>query len=164
MNKELELKLVEKYPVILKDYGGDMKQTCMHWGMECGDGWYDLIDELLGKLDLISKNMGVQVTAAQIKQKFGTLRFYYDTVITNDLNVDMCVEDIIRDVVSTTESRSAQICEKTGKGGTLCSRVGWLKTLCKDEADTEGFTPVNPELAKYWDETDNEQLSNKENI
>ena len=158
MTKELELKLVEKYPVILKDYGGDVMKTCMHFGMECGDGWYDLIDELLGKLDLISKNMGVQVIASQIKQKFGTLRFYYDTVIKTDLNVNNYVEDIIRDVVARTEIKSAYVCENTGKNGTLCSRMGYLKTICKEEADKEGYVPTNPNVAKSWDTMDNENI------
>ena len=44
MNKELELKLVEKYPKILKEYGGDPKQTCMAFGIETsGDGWYNFL-------------------------------------------------------------------------------------------------------------------------
>ena len=95
MNKELELKLVEKYPRILFDYGGDMQKTCMHWGMECGDGWYDLLNELLEKLDYISKHSGVQVVADQIKEKFGTLRFYYSTIIKTDFNVEPIVDKII---------------------------------------------------------------------
>jgi hypothetical protein len=158
MNKDLELKLVQKYPIILQDYGGNKRHTCMHWGMECGDGWYDLLDTLLQKLDYISNHSGVQVIANQIKEKFGTLRFYYSTVVKTDLNTDPIVEKIIEDVVSNAERRSAYICENTGKGGYLCSRGvgGWLKTLCKEEADKEQYIPTDKGVAKYWDEINNE--------
>jgi hypothetical protein len=159
MNKELELKLVEKYPNILCDYGGDMKKTCMHWGMECCDGWYDLLDELLAKLDYLSTVSGVQVVADQIKEKFGTLRFYYSTVAKTDSNLDVIVCKIIDDIVDRAEKRSSYICEKTGKTGVLCSRFGWLSTLCKKEAENEGFAPVDPQIAKYWDKLDNKSLN-----
>lgn len=161
MNKELELKLVEKYPVILKDYGGDMQKTCMHWGMECGDGWYDLLDNLLGKLDFMSKHSGIQVVADQIKEKFGELRFYYHTIVNTDLNVSDYAEKIIEDIVSRAESLSKYVCENTGKDGVLCSRTGWLKTVCKEEADKEGFVPVDPQIARYWDNLDNKSLDEK---
>jgi len=77
MKKELELKLVELHPQIFRDYGGDMTQTCMHWGLMCGDGWYFLIHNLCKKLDEISSKTGVIIIADQVKEKFGGLRFYY---------------------------------------------------------------------------------------
>lgn len=156
MNKDLELKLVEKYPKILQDYGGDMQKTCMHWGMECGDGWYDLLDELLAKLDYLSNISGVQVIADQIKEKFGTLRFYYHEVGTANSPL---IYNIISNVVSIAEKRSEYVCEKTGKSGTLCSRMGWLRTLSKDEAKKDGYAPTNPNVAKYWDELDSKSLN-----
>jgi hypothetical protein len=161
MTKELELKLVEKYPNILCEYGGDMKKTCMHFGMECGDGWYDLLDELLAKLNYISNVSGVQVVADQIKEKFGTLRFYYSTVAKNDLDLNVIVCKIIDDIVDRAEKCSGYVCEKTGKTGVLCSRGGWLKTVSKDEADKEGYVPTNPNTAKYWDDIDNKSLQNE---
>lgn len=154
MNKELELKLVEKYPNILQDYGGDKMKTCMAWGMECGDGWYDLLDDLFAKLDYIFNVSGVLVVADQIKEKFGTLRFYYHEVGSSSI-----VSKIIDDIVSRAEKRSAYICEKTGKEGALCSRVGWLKTLNKDEAKKEGYSPIDPKMASYWDSLDSKSLN-----
>lgn len=160
MNKELELKLVKKYPAILQDYGGDMMKTCMHWGMECGDGWYNLLDELLAKLDYLSNVSGVQVVADQIKEKFGTLRFYYhETNVRFPKENSLIVSDIINDVVSKAERRSSYICEKTGKDGVLCSRMGWLATLCKEEADKQGFAPTDKGTAEYWDSLDDKSLN-----
>ena len=46
MSPELENKLYEKYPKIFADRNKSMQETCMCWGLEVGDGWYDLIDVL----------------------------------------------------------------------------------------------------------------------
>lgn len=46
MKKELDEALCKKYPLIFKDRHGDMKETAMCWGFDCGDGWYGLIDHL----------------------------------------------------------------------------------------------------------------------
>lgn len=46
MREELEIKLVEKYPEIFRDYNGNIMQSAMPWGFSTGDGWYDIIDAL----------------------------------------------------------------------------------------------------------------------
>ena len=46
MNIELTEKLVSKYPSIFAQYGGDPKDTSMAYGIECGNGWFDIIDTL----------------------------------------------------------------------------------------------------------------------
>ena len=51
MKYETELELVKKYPKILRDYRGDPMQTCMAFGIETdGDGWNDLLDKCMEKL------------------------------------------------------------------------------------------------------------------
>jgi hypothetical protein len=50
MRKELDETLCAKYPQIFRDRNGDMRTTLMCWGFECGDGWYNIIDILCGKL------------------------------------------------------------------------------------------------------------------
>jgi hypothetical protein len=156
MNKELELKLVEKYPKILKEYGGDKTKTCMHWGMECGDGWYTLLDETMQKIQYICDTTHVQVVAEQVKEKFGTLRFYYRV----ETNFDI-IKNVISSVVNDAEKQSMHVCENTGKIGYKCqSPQGYLRTLSKEEADKEGYTPTNPSIAKYWDTLDEKQPQN----
>jgi hypothetical protein len=166
MNKELDLKLVERYSKILKEYGGDMKQTCMHWGLECDDGWFNFLNECLNKLqyfcDLCSKEgREVQVVANQIKEKYGTLRFYYTTYGANDTE-----SKIIDDIISETERKSGYICENTGKDGEICSRGGWYKTLCYEEARKLGYTACNKETEKWWQikdkKNENKQTNNSE--
>jgi len=104
---ELQKQLFDKYPKIFGDHTKPMTQTCMCWGIETGDGWYDIIDTLCNALTYTyststnlneedGKRLGIapynfqdektvysyevpvpQLVADQVKEKFGTLRFYY---------------------------------------------------------------------------------------
>ena len=44
MKQELQDKLYEKYPKLFGQKDLSMQQTCMCWGIECGAGWYTIID------------------------------------------------------------------------------------------------------------------------
>lgn len=59
-----------------------------------------------------------QVVAVQIKEKFGTLRFYYDGG-----------DDFCRGVVSMAEAMSAVTCEVCAAPG-KSNDGGWIRTLC----------------------------------
>jgi hypothetical protein len=160
MKEELELELVKKYPKILKDYNGDMMQTCMAWGMECGDGWYKLLDECMAKLqyfcDLCYKSGDeVQVVASQIKEKYGTLSFYTDIYCENNIQ-----RDIIDDIISEAETKSAHTCEVTGERGEVCHRGGWYRTLCYEQARKDGYVACNNETEAYWKEKDAKKQTN----
>jgi hypothetical protein len=65
-----------------------------------------------------------QVTVAQIKEKFGGLRFYYTGG-----------DEQIRGMVSMAESWAAHSCETCGSPG-KSREGGWIKTLC-DEHEAE---------------------------
>ena len=112
MHKILEKTLVKKYPDIFKDYGGDIMKTCMGWGLACGKGWFLLLDELCGKI----KDM--HVTARQVKEKFGTLRFYIEGT------------EEAHNIVSEYEDKSGTVCEDCGGPGETENKGGWLKTIC----------------------------------
>ena len=43
MKAELALQLTKSYPNLYRNYGKDAMVTCMAWGFECGDGWFELI-------------------------------------------------------------------------------------------------------------------------
>ena len=103
MNSDLEKSLINKYPELFQSYGGDPKETCMAWGCECDDGWYDLIDSLCAYIAAICnhkmmvsykdgyvkteqeeqtglKNEHIdppKVKFQQIKEKFAGLRIYF---------------------------------------------------------------------------------------
>ena len=121
MTPENDEKLCKKYPKIFRDRGGTMQETCMYWGLAVGDGWYDLIDNLCACLQNHADNEGTeeaQVVAAQVKEKFGGLRFY-----TN--NGDECT----RGMVTMAEAMSYCICEDCGNKATVRTR-GYVRSLC----------------------------------
>jgi hypothetical protein len=144
MTKELELKLVEQFPDILKDYGGDKKKTCMHWGFDHRDGWFTLVESLLVNIteycNGFHEDERPRVIAQQIKQKFGTLCFYYRT---ENATEEQKAE--IRSIVNAAEDKSANVCEMTGEPGEECQNkdTGYTRTLALDAAKQLNYEPVN---------------------
>jgi len=74
MKKELDDKLVEKYPKIFRYRHSSMLSTCMCWGFEHGDGWYWLIDNLCDSIQSYIDNNSVK---RRIKNKY--IRYIVDT-------------------------------------------------------------------------------------
>ncbi len=122
MKQELDEALCAKYPEIFANRHGDMQTTAMCWGFDCGDGWYDLIDHLCGEIQHhLKKNAKPntpQFVASQVKEKFGTLRFYGSGG-----------DDKIDAFVWFAESFSGRICETCGAPG-KSRGSGWLYTAC----------------------------------
>lgn len=120
MNEKLESKLYEKYPKIFMS-----DSDISFWGIECDDGWYDLIDELCAIIQNWNNNKSEidQITVIQIKEKFGTLRFYYDGG-----------DNFIDGSVSFAERISSKICETCGNSGKL-RHDSWMVTLCDNHYD-----------------------------
>ena len=187
MNAELEDKLITKYPKIFIDANKSPQESCMHWGLEVGDGWYDLIDVLCEALTYTystavrvdeedGKRLGVkpyidkegeasyffnvtapQVIADQVKEKFGTLRFYYHLEYSKD-NLSLVgtkkypeldainkrYADYIDGIVHFADIASGKTCEVTGAEGVLQKRGGWWKTISLDAAKTEPYNGFKP--------------------
>jgi hypothetical protein len=136
MNKELQEKLFSKYPKIFRQKDLSTKESCMANGIQCGDGWYNIIDVLCHTIKLYlerknksdkshnvirlvpSSSINIMFEAVQIKEKFGALRFYYDGG-----------DDTIAEIVSYAESLSLVTCSKCGRPAQAYSS-GWLNTLC----------------------------------
>ncbi len=120
MNKELQNKLYNKYPKIFRQKNLPMTQTCMCWGLECGDGWYDILDRLCEKIQNYVDATGCsQVEASQVKEKFGTLRFYTH-------GGDETTEKFVDEVVEETYN----ICELCGSKEDIQPTTGWIQYLC----------------------------------
>lgn len=115
MNQKNTKKLYKDFPNLYKQHKLDMTQTCLCWGFDVEDGWYDLIYELSQKLVLVSPTC----EASQVKEKFGGLRFY----------VDNCNEDGHK-LISEYETKSYHVCEECGKKGVLREDLPWIRTLC----------------------------------
>jgi hypothetical protein len=74
MKEELAQQIIAEYPKAFKDYGGDMRETCLHWGFECGPGWFKILKDLATELK--HEDVLETITVDQVKEKFGTIRFY----------------------------------------------------------------------------------------
>lgn len=177
MKKEYDEYLCKTFPRMFANRYKPMTETCMCWGFDCGDGWYDIIRTLCGSIQsrinwqrqsrarVIQYNRCLQralkgdkagliwfytysdagptehtykevekaianpnfrkvpekidqVVVDQVKEKFGTLRFYYTGG-----------DDTIDGMVQMAESMSACVCEECGNPGTQ-TRGGWIRTLC----------------------------------
>ena len=174
MKQELDKLLCERYPKMMVNRNKPMQETCMCWGFECGDGWFNILNQLMsqiqhhidwkekqragaikynemaaqakaGNFDLFEETMKAlpndeykekrlaeivagdfrpvpesipQVTLDQVKEKFGTLRFYYQGG-----------DDYISGMVSLAESMTAVTCENCGNPGS-CRGGGWIHTYC----------------------------------
>ena len=130
MKKELQQKLYDKYPKLFIEKDLPMIQTCMCWGIDTGNGWYDLLDMLCRDLQhSTDANRHPQVTVTQVKEKFGTLRFY--TKDEDDMQMGM---------IWFAETMSGRICESCGCPATTSNEGGWVNTLCaKCKTEKEEF-------------------------
>ena len=174
MKQELDKLLCERYPKMMVNRNKNMQETCMCWGFDCGDGWFNILDQLMGNIqhhidwkekqragaikynematqakagnfELFEETMKAlpndeykekrlaeivagdfrqvppefpQVTLDQVKEKFGTLRFYYSGG-----------DDVIDGMVRMAESMSGVICENCGNPGDRRGG-GWVHTYC----------------------------------
>ena len=125
MKQELDQLLCEKYPKMMVNRNKNMQETCMCWGFECGDGWYNILNQLMGNIQhhIDWKNrkeeVVAQVTLDQVKEKFGTLRFYYSGG-----------DDAIDGMVRMAESMSGVTCEECSAPAQTHG-PGWIRTICE---------------------------------
>ena len=114
MKPELEQRLFDKYPELFSRYTLPMAQTCMCWGIETGDGWYDIIDDMCEEIARTDPECKLE----QVKEKFGTLRVY---TLSYTKESDKAIRK--------AELRSAETCETCGEPGGQRGG-GWVRTLC----------------------------------
>ncbi len=110
--------LIAKYPAVFKG----KEPVC---GIECGVGWYGILDRLFAALSKDASDLVVE----QVKEKFGGLRVY----------VSGCTDEQYA-LIDAAESRSFRTCEQCGAPGVRRSG-GWIRTLCDEHAnDRPAFT------------------------
>ena len=178
MKAELEEQLYKKYPKLFGERNLPMTQTCMCWGLECSNGWFNILEQMCGLLQhyikdtrrscavilrynralkqaiggndknlrfYYSKRLGwenekvdefvkkdlekqtfreewrkppTQLVFTQIKEKYGTLRVYYNGG-----------DEYCGGIIAMAESMSAVSCEDCGVPGKMRDG-GWIRTLC----------------------------------
>jgi len=102
-----------------------LQNNLMAFGWECGKGWFPMLTELSDKLDAMFREKYPEYMenfeVLQVKEKFGTLRFYVSSA-----------PDEIYELIDEYEKKSGTICETCGKPGTLKESRGWLITICEE--------------------------------
>lgn len=168
MKRELDTQLCEKYPLIFKDRNADMRTTAMCWGLECGDGWYNIIDILCGKL--CSEWLSAKSRYDFIKDRVGEKMYGNasgDTITQGEIDlrkqimeeeaskVPVAVQvkekfgglrfyvhaatDKHYNYISFAESMSYRTCEECGAPGKTYTD-GWHRTMCDIHAAMAGRT------------------------
>lgn len=88
------------------------------YSFECGDGWAELIYRLSEDISRHAVVAGLNIIVTQVKEKYGSLRFYVDG---EDDKISALIED--------AEEESKTICEVCGSPGKLITS-GWCSTRC----------------------------------
>ena len=96
--------------------------------IDCGEGWYQLVFDCDRELAFFDPNYQVY----QVKQKFGSLRFYFASEVES-MKVQMS------DVVREYELLSLRTCELTGRPGVIMKKGMWFKTLDPELGDAAGY-------------------------
>lgn len=99
-------------------------------------GWYPIVAALDEQLAAIDPDYVVH----QVKEKFGTLRYYCEP--GGDPSTE--VREAFCDIVDEAQRLSAITCERCGEPGILQRRNDWRKTLCASCAETLHYTPTPP--------------------
>lgn len=142
VTKDLELRLVVEFPDIFRDYGGDMRTTCMHWGFSHDDGWFSLVRAYCQKLEAVRRATGIATVARQVKEKWGALVFYQDRYYPAEMpDVEKKHwEGILDDLENQLSDESHSTCEVCGERGAARQKGHWHKTVCPPDAALLGFS------------------------
>jgi hypothetical protein len=122
MRDELEERLYAAFPDLYSQHTLDTTQSRMCDGFSHGDGWFRIILELSTKLaSIIEADPKVDpktCTVSQVKEKFGTPRYYMHRSTPEMMKA-----------IGEAEAQSGITCETCGQDGRLRGE-DWLRTLC----------------------------------
>jgi len=138
MSPELQNQLFEKYPNLFANKDKTPMQSPMCFGIEVGDGWYELLASVCWRISQHEKNIEDRkrvfkdqpekiqeeleyfpVKFDQVKEKYRGLRLYFS-------GGDSYVEGVI----DMAEEYSYKICEVCGNKGEP-NKEGWISTRCE---------------------------------
>lgn len=113
MTEEHSRYLIETFPFLNNSF---FENRFAKYGMECGDGWFDLIKDLFENLLALNiPDLEIWV----VKEKCGEL----------SINVGVVNSDAIR-LIREAEKKSVTICELCGKAGMLKKNKMISQTRC----------------------------------
>lgn len=139
--------LYSRYPALFREKDLPMTQTCMCWGIEVqGDGWFQLLDTMCARLEVVRDVTGLDVAFGQVKEKMGGLRVYRGPITfppgVSETNVTAWA-GIIDAIISEAGREADNTCEETGDYGSLyVSPGGWYRTLSAAKAQELGYLSI----------------------
>lgn len=147
MDQELQNKLYEKYPQFFVNKDKTPMESPMCFGIEAGNGWYDILSSLCWmikqhednkrwqkewedkKNQEIKDSIGISIEGTteeyfpvkfdQIKEKYGGLRVYFSGG-----------DDYVEGLVSMAEAMSYKVCDVCGNKGEA-NKGGWISVRCE---------------------------------
>lgn len=129
---QFDAEMCSRFPRLYADRRKPETETCMCWGFESiGPGWYGLIRDLSSKLEPLidawihEHGETDHPRAAQVKEKFGELRFYMTSGTAE-----------IWRLIEAAEAASRSTCMHCGctegvKIASTPARPRWILALCE---------------------------------
>lgn len=136
MDAQLQNNLYERYPAFFSNKDKTPMESCMSFGIETNNGWFDIISSLCWMIKQHEENIKWQteykqkqdpsyvseyfpVKFDQIKEKYGGLRIYFSGG-----------DEYIEGLVSMAEAYSYYVCEVCGNKGKP-NKGGWISVRCE---------------------------------
>lgn len=149
MNKTIQVedpelqRLIEAHPLLFRGKELDVYSYVV-------PGWYEILDQLCFDIEATLGSACTQFRVRQIKEKFGTLRFYYRLGRRKEMHVDVVspegrehsvarsvgatapdsMETRVRELVAAACTASESLCERCAAAAQLRNLGGYLTTLC----------------------------------
>jgi len=112
--------LMRRNPQIFGPGPWPVQDTMLGWGLMIGDGWALLLERLCADLSIvIAEDDLAEFRALQVKEKFGSLRFY---ARGGNERTSALIESAVH--------ASEQTCEGCGISSMIRCRGGWYTTTC----------------------------------
>lgn len=125
MRESLKAQIKLKYPISCR--GSDLPT------LNCGDGWFELIDSLLNELEPIALVMKQQGTI-----ELGLPKLFYIEPDRGSMKVAMDnINNAMDELIEKYQEKSESVCEACGSPGTVNGH-GWVEVLCTTCAKASG--------------------------
>lgn len=133
MSPDKTEKLFNDFPVLYQGKDKPITENLMAFGFSCGDGWYAPLRKLSEKLEAYNtEHPDAPVIAIQVKEKYGTLRFYADRDAVKE----------VRQMIREAEIECNKVCEICGTTTDLGCTIGYIQHVCRVCAGPKrGWTP-----------------------
>ena len=149
MRLELETELYNIDPIFFSDaidcLSGKKTEmdTCMAFGCECGDGWFEPLKTFVKKIKIINdiaSKYNTKYICEQLKEKYGEIRVYYSVQMLceeNDKLIITTLSEMFQDALTKLEEECWDTCERCGSKSKIVTTSGWISRICNKCAEQE---------------------------